>query len=117
MIVDNWSSIGPVVAGVAASILTYKTIVMGVNAVTKTWRVVTAAVTVAQTALNAIMAANPIALVTLAIGALVFAGIKLYQNWDVVKETALDLWSSLKSWFGDLKDKVVGWFSNIINWG
>ena len=46
-------------------------------------------------ALNAVMDANPIGAVTLAVSALIFAGIQLYQNWNTV--TA---WFSTKlTWF------------------
>ncbi|MDW2310638.1 phage tail protein [Vibrio sp. 1075] len=45
--------------------------------------------------LNVVMAANPIGLVAAAVGALIFAGIQLYQNWDTVT-----------AWFGE----KLAWF-------
>src|SRR5699024_394527 len=117
MIVDNWSLIGPVVAGVTSSIAAFK---IGVIAVTKakaTWKAVTSAVQVATAVLNGTLAISPLGWVAIAIGAVVAAGIALYKNWDVVTEKAGALWGYLKKAFGDLKNKIVGWFSNIINWG
>lgn len=46
-------------------------------------------------ALNAVMAANPFAVVVVAIGALVAAGVALYKNWDVVKENLLNIWDAI----------------------
>lgn len=48
----------------------------------------------AMIGLNAIMAANPIGAVTIAVSGLIFAGIKLYQNWN----------------------SVVAWFGEKLNW-
>jgi cell division septum initiation protein DivIVA len=58
-------------------------------------------VTVIQTlipvfaALNAVMTANPIGIVVVAIGALIAAGIALWKNWDKVKEVFLNVWDSI----------------------
>lgn len=53
------------------------------------------AATTAQAALNLVMKANPIGLITTAIAGLIFVGIQLYKNWDAV-------WA----WFGEKLD----WF-------
>ena len=67
--------------------------------------------------LNAVMAANPIGVVALAIGALIAIGVALWKNWDTVKEKALGLWNSIKDVFGkigtfikDTFDKIKSWF-------
>ncbi|CDT52117.1 hypothetical protein [Vibrio crassostreae] len=49
----------------------------------------------AMIGLNTVMIANPIGAVTAAVGALIFAGVQLYQNWDTVT-----------SWFGE----KLNWF-------
>ena len=67
----------------------------------------------AQGALNAIMAANPIALVIAAIAALIAIGVALYQNWDVIKEKALELWAKMTETFGGIKDFVSSCFTAI----
>lgn len=53
--------------------------------------------TIAQRLLNLTMMMNPIGLVITAIGALVAAGIYLYNNWDEAKAKAMQLWETLKS--------------------
>jgi hypothetical protein len=70
------------------------------------------AVAMAATALNVGMLPiiGIVALVVAAIAALVAIGVALYKNWDKIKETAANVWSSVKQTFGDgvqkVKDKV-----------
>lgn len=89
---ENWPLISPIIAGVTAGILTYKAAVTAVAIAQGTWKLVTSGLTLAQAGLNAVMTANPIGLIVVAIGSLVAAGVALYQNWDWVKEKALQLW-------------------------
>ena len=56
----------------------------------------TGTATVAQTGLNAAMAANPIGAVILAIEALIAVGVLLYKNWDTIKAGAQSLWNKFK---------------------
>ena len=39
---------------------------------------------------------SPMGLLAVAIGGLVLAGVKLYQNWDTIKQKATDMWNKLK---------------------
>ncbi len=101
---DNWPLIGPFVKGVAIAFGIYKGVMMAAE-------FATIAVTAAQLALNFAMNANPIGLIILGIGLLIGAGIALYQNWDVVKQKAGELWEGIKSVFSD----IGGWFDrNVI---
>lgn len=63
----------------------------------------TGRLTLAQRALNIAMRLNPIGMVITAIGALVMAGVYLYQNWDKVKLAGQQLWLSMKINFMNLK--------------
>lgn len=60
--------------------------------------------TVAQTALNAVMTAFPGFLIIAAIVAVIAAGVALYKNWDVVKEKLGQLWS----WFSEKFPGMAG---------
>lgn len=40
---------------------------------------------------------SPIGLVIAAVGGLIFAGVKLYQNWGIVKAKANELWTTVKT--------------------
>lgn len=72
---------------------------------------VTWAMTAAQWALNAAMDANPIALIILGMAGLIAIGVLLYQNWDMVKQKASELWDHIKKVFSD----ICGWFDkNVI---
>jgi hypothetical protein len=64
--------------------------------------VATKAWTAAQWLFNAAMTANPIGLIIVAIGALVAAGVALYMHWDTVKAKFIEVWESIKEWFGSI---------------
>lgn len=104
---------------VTASVMTGSLIVSMVNFAVQGWRaaasiaaqtaafviqkgamitsaVVTGTMTAAQWALNVAMSANPIGLIILGIAALIGVGILLYQNWETVKNKALDLWAAIR---------------------
>lgn len=67
--------------------------------------------TVAQTGLNAAMAANPIGAVILAIEALIAVGVLLYKNWDTIKAGAQSLWNKFK----DVSIRIDTAFSGAFN--
>ena len=77
---DNWNLIGPVLAGIVAGFLTFTTAIKVIELAK-----------ISMAAFNAIMAANPIVLVTLAVAALVAAGVQSYMNWDTVKPKRQEL--------------------------
>lgn len=70
----------------------------------------TTAATAAQWALNAAFVATPIGWIVLGLGALVAAGVALYQNWDTVKAKASELWTKATEVFTGIKDSIVGAF-------
>lgn len=70
----------------------------------------TTAATAAQWALNAAFIATPIGWIVLGLGALVAAGVALYQNWDTVKAKASELWAKATEVFTGIKDSIVGAF-------
>jgi len=88
--VNNWSTIGPYVMGVATAFLVYATYLKIAAAVT---RIVAAA----QAAYNAVMAMNPIILIVLAIGLLIGLLIHLAGGWDTAKQKLLIFWQFLVS--------------------
>lgn len=61
---------------------------------------VTYAMSAAQWALNVAMDANPIGIIILAIGALVAAGIYLYNNWEIVKQKFIEWGPTILSLLG-----------------
>jgi len=65
--------------------------------------------TAVQWAWNAALAANPLGMIVIAIGAVVAAGVLLYQNWAQIKEGAALLWADLNKLWTD----IMAWFGNI----
>lgn len=100
----NWSLIGPVIAGVTASVAAFKIGVIAVTAAQNIWKGVTTGVQLATALLNGTLAISPLGWVALAIGAVVTAGIALWKNWDTVKEKAGHLWDTAKEVGAGIQD-------------
>ena len=49
---------------------------------------------------------GPIGIVIAIIGALVAAGVALYQNWDTIKQKASELWGNLQTTFENIKKTI-----------
>ena len=92
------------IGGAVTTLLTMTGVLGGQAAATGT-------ATVAQTGLNAAMAANPIGAVILAIEALIAVGVLLYKNWDTIKAGAQSLWNKLK----DVSIRIGTAFSGAFN--
>ena len=82
---DNLNVLLPLLAGLAGAIAVYKV-----------WTITTKAVAAAQALLNAVMAANPIMLVVVAIGALTAALTTLFFTNEDFREGVIDTWNKIK---------------------
>lgn len=111
----NWNTFEPLILGIAGAITTYKIGVVAISTVQKIWTGVTTALTIAQGLLNGTLALSPLGWVALAIGAVIAAGVLLYRNWDTVKESATNLWISLKTTWSKLQDSTEQTWYNIKN--
>jgi hypothetical protein len=72
------------------------------------------AITAAQVTLNVVMAANPIGLIVLAIGALIAAGVVLVKNWDKVKENFVSAWDFIKFHFMNIALTIIQNYNVVI---
>ena len=108
--IDHASTLGPIILGLATA--------FGVFAVAINIGTIIQNVTKAFAAFNAILAANPIALVIAAIAGLVVAFVTLYKNnekfrnivnsvWNAVKTKVVGAVSAIKSAFGTLGSAVA----------
>lgn len=79
-----------------------------VSIATKAWAI-------AQGVLNAVMSANPIALVVVAAIALGAAAIYVYKNWDTIKAYFSD-WSGVTAAISGFIDGVKNLFMPLFNW-
>lgn len=99
----------PLFAGIAAGAVTFGIYTLAINAsaiATGIWTTVTGIATAAGTAFGAVLAfiTSPIGLVVVAITALVAAGVLLYQNWDVIKVKAIEIFNFIYEW---IKNKIT----------
>lgn len=81
-----------VVGGLAVAVL-------GLNAAQTAWTAITGAITVAQAALNAVMALNPIVLVVAAVALLIGGMYELYQHFGPVHDAIDGMWQILQTAF------------------
>lgn len=130
-----------VVVGLTTAFATYKAMVIATTVATKAQVLATTiaqgattALAAAQTALNAVMSANPIALVVIAVMGLVAAFVTLFNTnedfrktvqkvWSAVKKTVLNVIDALKkgfeSWLYIIKTvwgKIKGVLSPVAEW-
>lgn len=109
---DNSNWLIPVLTGVAAGFAAFNVLSTIIPLVTSLIAVVRGAA-VAGGLLNAVMMANPLGVVAVAIGVVVAAGVALYKNWDKVKAAAQALNDKIMDVFGKIHDKIVGAFDSI----
>lgn len=149
-IITAFEKLAPVIAGATAAMIAYKS-AMGISSVIGTvtsfiqkLTTVEEGMTVAQNLLNAVMAANPFALVATVLAGLAAAFVTAYATsetfrnkvnaaFETVKNTVMGAWDSIKQkWdaaksffsdiaqnfqktFTDLKNKALTWGSDIID--
>jgi len=94
--VKNWSWLGPIIKGIVAALIV--------------WRTVTMALSIAQLALNVALTANPIGLVIVAIGLLIGGIVALVKNWDKVILALGRAWK----WFVKFGTEGAGRFIPIV---
>lgn len=121
---DNWSQVEPIVWGIVGAVVAYRGAMWGlliaqkagmiITALSKAWsaavfviewmRAGLSLVTLAQWALNAAFAANPIGVVVVAIGLLVAGIILLVKHWDWLKEKVVQVWNMFTGFIQNLPD-------------
>ena len=130
--------IGTVVTGIAdfvtwmqsgsAGAEAFKAVIVGITAAFVAYEVATTAAAVAQgvlqgattllsgaqAALNAVMSANPLGIVALAVTALVAAVVYLWNTNDGFREAVTSAWEAIKSTAETVFNAVAGFFTNTI---
>ena len=117
---DNWSTIGPIIAGVTAAFVTYKGVVAAYNAGQKLQAAYNAIVTGSlktQTAAiwanNVAMLANPWTWIVIGIVALIAAIVLCIVYWDRIKAKILEWWAVISPPLQAFWDKCVQVFQGI----
>jgi len=103
---------------IGIAIGTVSTAILAYNVSLAAATIATTITTTATTAFAAVLGfiTSPIALVVLAIGALVAAGVLLYKNWDVIKQKATEIFSALGTFIGGVFDGVTRTIKTFIEW-
>lgn len=103
---DNQSWLMPIAVGVGAIVVAFQ----AYQAVMTVARTVTAAYAVVQGVLNAVMAANPIGLVVLAIVGLVAALVYAWHNSETFRNVVTGVWEAVKA----AVLAVANWFTGTL---
>lgn len=107
--------IGTAIAIAGAAWLVMTAGVAAYNGVMTVYRAIVAAGSVAQWAMNAAMAANPVGLVVIAIAALIAILVLLIMNWDAVVAWVTEVWGGFVGWLGETLNNIGTWWSEV--WG
>ena len=101
-------------AAVGASSLALKAYAAGTAAVSVAMTAfagVAKGLRIAMAALNVVIRANPLGIILTVIGALIAAGVWLWQNWDLVKTKLTELWAK----FGEIFPGIATFVTNAFN--
>ena len=118
--IDNFDTVGPIIAGVAVAI--------GGLAVAINIGAIIQKTTAAFAAFNAVLAANPVGIVIAALAGLATALVLLWKNneefrnkvtaaWEAVKTAALNLKTNIENAFNGIRDKIVEIKDAALTWG
>lgn len=110
-LLDNLPVVGVVLAGVTASMVSFKIAALAAKAATEGMTLAQKAATVAQTLLNAVLNANPIGLIILAITALVAAFVYLWNNCEGFRNFWIGLWDGIKNAAAAVGDWLKNFFT------
>lgn len=102
---DNINIIIPLLAGMLGGFVALK-ILNVIIPLFSALKVVIGTASGGMAVFNAIMLANPIAIVAVAIGALIAIGVALYMNWEKVMDVASSLWGTIQDVFGNIKSTI-----------
>ena len=111
-LIQNKDTVVVVLAAICAGIAAFNmvTMIQGMVKAFQAWKIATEGMSASQAILNAVMNANPIALVATAIAALVAAIVVLWNTndgfrdsligaWEAIKNACENVWGSIKKFF------------------
>lgn len=113
-LLDNLPAVAVAMAGITAALISYKIAALAAKAAQEGMTLATYLQTAAQTALNAVLYANPIGLIILAITALVTAFVVLWNNCEGFRQFWINLWEGIKSVFTVVVTAIGGFFTETL---
>lgn len=114
-VVEHSAEFTTAIVAMATSIGTYVAYTTAMKVMKDGWQaltIVTKAQTLAQTALNAVMSANPIGIVIALVAGLVTAFVVLWNKSEGFREFWIGLWEKIKSVAEPVINGLVEWFTN-----
>lgn len=111
--VNNGSQIAAIVAAIGAGFVAWNvvTMIQGVVAAITAFKTANEGATIAQLALNAAQAANPIGIIITAVAALVVAIITLWNTNEDFRNAVIEIGTSIKNCVMGIVDSVVEFFT------
>ena len=111
---ENGDTIVAILAAIAAGFIAWNvtSLIMGLVKAIQAFQAADEAASVAQAALNAIMAANPIGIVITALAALVAAVVVLWNTNEDFRNWCIKAWNDAVKWIKTAVNDVVSWVSN-----
>lgn len=108
--VSQWVQVGETIAkiatAIAGAVVAFKTVITVIKTVTTVVKGVSAAIS---------FLTSPVGIVIAIIGALIAIGVLLYQNWDKIKQTAINVWNAICTFFQTIGTNIANFFTNIWN--
>ena len=114
-LVDHGTEVTATITAIATAVGTYVAYTTAMKVMKDGWQaltIVTKAQTLAQTALNAVMSANPIGIVIALIAGLVAGFVVLWNKSEAFRNFWIGLWDTIKATAEPVIEGVVTWFTN-----
>lgn len=114
-VVEHSTEFTTAIVAMATAMGTYVAYTTAMKVMKEGWQaltIVTKAQTLAQTALNAVMSANPIGVVIALVAGLVTAFVVLWNKSEAFRNFWIGLWDNIKSVAEPIINGLVEWFSN-----
>ena len=112
-ILDNLPTVAVLIGGVTAAVAAFKVAAWSAKLATEGFTIATKLQAIAQGALNAVMNANPIGLIIIAVTALVAAFVYLWDNCEGFRNFWIGLWDGIKNAVSVAVDWVKNCWENL----
>ena len=113
-ITNNLPIVAVGIIGVTTAMAAFKIAAIASTAATQGLTLAQYAAAAAQGVLNAVMSANPIGLIILAITALVVAVMAMVKNWESVSTFFKNLWAGIKNTFNSAVEGIKKIMGNLV---
>lgn len=113
-ITNNLPIVAVGIIGVTAAMVAFKIAAIAATAATQGMTLAQYAAAAAQGVLNAVMNANPIGLVILAVTALIAIVMALVKNWESVSAFFKNLWEGIKNTFNSAVEGIKKIMGNLV---